>query len=145
MPAPKASYAAVPATYRILLIDDNVDAGDAMAALLQMLGHDIRKALDGPTGLKLAEEFQPHIVLSDIGLPGMDGYEVIRRLRAERSRSGRAQPFIVAVSGYGMAEDVSRARQAGFDRHLVKPIDPDELIGFIEEFAKRASTAATLH
>ncbi|MEO8627989.1 MAG: ATP-binding protein [Betaproteobacteria bacterium] len=105
---------------RILLVDDNVDSADAMCVLLEMFGHDVRKAGDGPSALILAQQFEPQIVLCDIGLPGMDGYEVIRRLR--QACSG-VQPIVAAITGYGQAEDRLRSEQAGFDHHLVKPVD----------------------
>lgn len=108
---------------RVVIIDDNVDAAESLADLISMLGHESRVAHDGPTGIDAAVEFRPDVVLLDIGLPGMDGYEVARRLR--HGSASRAQ--LVAVSGYGREEDRAAAREAGFDRHFVKPIDLDAL------------------
>ena len=102
--------------------------------LLQMLGHEVRTALDGATALYIAREFSPQLVLCDIGLPGMAGYEVLRRLREQ---SGDAMPVVVALTGYGQAEDRKRTEAAGFDHHVVKPVDPDSLENLIEMEADR--------
>jgi signal transduction histidine kinase len=103
---------------RILIVDDNTDAADSLALLLQMEGH-VAQPVYGPNeALERATEFDPEIILLDIGLPGMDGYEVAKRVRA---RGSKAQ--IVALTGYGQFEDIERAHAAGFDAHLVKPVD----------------------
>jgi two-component system CheB/CheR fusion protein len=104
---------------RVVLVDDNVDGVESLADLIGMLGHDVRVAHDGPTGIHLAREFDPDLVLLDIGLPGMDGYEVARRLRGQSGSRAR----LVAVSGYGGEEDRTRSRAAGCEQHLVKPVD----------------------
>jgi PAS domain S-box-containing protein len=109
---------------RILVVDDNEDAVDTLAILLELEGHEIRTALDGPAALEIAREFRPDAVLLDIGLPGMDGYEVARRLRGWPETRGAA---LVAITGYGQLEDKCRAESAGFDHHMVKPVDPNEL------------------
>ncbi|MBP1150927.1 MULTISPECIES: response regulator [Methylocaldum] len=109
---------------RILVVDDNTDAVESLALLLELEGHDVRTALDGPAALDLASEFRPQAVLLDIGLPGMDGYEVARRLR-ERPETREA--LIIAITGYGQQEDRALTKAAGFDHHLVKPVDPEEL------------------
>ena len=96
-----------------------------MARLLKLLGHDVRVAHDGPEALEAAREHRPEVVLLDIGLPGMDGYEVAARLRQEECCQ---DAVIIAVSGYGQEEDRRRSREAGFDHHLVKPVDFDALI-----------------
>jgi CheY-like chemotaxis protein len=107
----------------VLLIEDNVDARDALRVLLQLEGYDVEAAGDGPQGLEIARAKTPAVALIDIGLPGMDGYEVARRLRAlAGSRS-----FLVALTGYSDPDDRRRAEEAGFDAHVVKPVDPDEL------------------
>lgn len=108
---------------RVLLIEDNADAAETMADLLELWGYDCRVAANGPSGLDQISTFGPDVVLLDIGLPGMDGYEVAQRLREER---GYTRP-LVAVTGYGQEEDRRRSRAAGFDRHLTKPVDPEEL------------------
>jgi PAS domain S-box-containing protein len=110
--------------HRVLIVDDNVDSVESLAILLEMAGHDARTAHDGPTALETARAFRPRVVLLDIGLPRMDGYEVARRIRQE---PGLAGTTLIALTGYGQEEDRRRSREAGFDRHLVKPVDPEEL------------------
>ena len=104
---------------RILVVDDNRDAGDSLAMILRILGVDVRVARGGPEGLEMLERFDADIVLLDIGMPEMDGYEVARRIRARSS----SRPTIVALTGWGQEQDRTRARDAGFDHHLVKPAD----------------------
>jgi PAS domain S-box-containing protein len=106
---------------RVLVVDDNVDAAQTLALMLRALGHEVRTAHDGPAALREAELLRPEVVLLDIGLPRMDGYEVARRLR---ETEGLGQPLLVALTGYGQEEDRRRAAAAGFDVHLVKPADP---------------------
>ncbi len=114
--------------FRILLIDDNLDAIDSMGALLTLLDYDVRTAEDGESGLRIAREFQPHLILSDIGLPGMDGYQLAPELR---KATGRRKLILAAATGYGLASDKQKAHEAGFDYHLVKPLDADMLIDFV--------------
>lgn len=114
---------------RILLIDDNKDATDTLAMLLQLEGHEVSAAYGARSGLEAVRSFQPAVVLLDIGLPEMDGYEVARRLRA--SAEGRGVRLI-ALTGYGQSEDRARARAAGFDDHLTKPVAMDRLQRAIE-------------
>jgi two-component system CheB/CheR fusion protein len=106
---------------RVLVVDDNVDVTDSLATLLRLRGHKVATAYDGPGALKRAGSFHPEVVLLDIGLPGLDGYQVAARLRRRRRT---ANALLVALTGYGQEEDQSRALQAGFDRHLIKPVDP---------------------
>jgi signal transduction histidine kinase len=108
---------------RVLVVDDNEDAADSLAVLLRLRGHDVRVAHDGPRAIELAEEQMPALVLMDLGLPGMDGFEVCRRFR-ER---GWAETRIIAMTGYGQERDRQRAREAGFDAHAVKPVEFAEL------------------
>ncbi|BDG10833.1 ATP-binding protein [Anaeromyxobacter paludicola] len=108
---------------RVLVVDDNQDAARSMADVLELLGHAPRVAHDGPSALALARESAPEVVLCDIGLPGMSGYDVARALRADGGRDAR----LIAVTGYAQAEDVRRAVEAGFDAHLAKPCDLAEL------------------
>jgi signal transduction histidine kinase len=110
---------------RILIVDDYVDASDSLLLLLQQAGHEVEVAHDGPAALEAVAAFQPEVVLLDIGLPGMDGYEVARRLRQQ---PGGKELHIVALTGYGQAEDQRCSREAGFDQHLVKPVDPVNLL-----------------
>ena len=109
---------------RVLVVDDNADAAGTMAMLLELHGHVTREAGDGPAALATAAEFQPQMVLLDIGLPGMDGYEVARELRASPVTRGAT---LVALTGYGREEDRQLSLAAGFDHHLVKPVDLEEL------------------
>jgi CheY-like chemotaxis protein len=112
-----------PTGSRVLIVDDNVDTARGTARLLQLAGHDVRVAHDGPEALELARDFGPRFVLLDIGLPVMDGYEVARRLRGDpRLRD----VIIIAVSGYSQ-DDYRSPEEAGFDHHMVKPIDYDAL------------------
>jgi CheY-like chemotaxis protein len=115
-------------TQRILLVEDNRDAADSLADLLRIFGYDVRVAYSGTEGIEAAHLFLPEIVLCDIGLPGLDGYEVARRLRSEAET---ADARLIAITGYGTEHDQEMARDAGFDRHLVKPVDPDRLLGEI--------------
>ncbi|MBS1119037.1 MAG: sensor hybrid histidine kinase [Deltaproteobacteria bacterium] len=103
---------------RVLVIEDNRDVAESLQDVLQLMGHDVRVAFDGSSGIAAAVEFHPDVVLCDIGLPGMDGYEVARQLRADDALSGA---LLVALSGYGQPEDRKRAADAGFARHVVKP------------------------
>jgi len=113
---------------RILVVDDNVDTAQSMALLLRLKGHRVEVAHDGPAALETARSFEPEIVLLDIGLPGLDGYEVARRLREEARLS---HALLVALTGYGQEEDRRRARYAGFDYHFTKPVDPTVLYRLI--------------
>jgi CheY-like chemotaxis protein len=109
---------------RILVVDDNRDAAQGLAMLLEIKGHHVETAFDGPEALDRAEELQPTVVLLDIGLPAMDGYQVARELRR---RQGGRQMLLVAVTGYGHESDRQRSRDAGFDHHLLKPVGIDAL------------------
>ncbi|HEY4590978.1 MAG TPA: ATP-binding protein [Thermoanaerobaculia bacterium] len=109
---------------RVLVVDDNQDAAESLETLLVLWGHQARSAQDGPSALALVAEFQPEIILLDIGLPGMDGYEVARQIRA--LPAGRCA-LIVAVTGYGRSSDRLQSQEAGFDLHLVKPVQPEVL------------------
>ena len=109
---------------RILLVEDNADARDMLLALLTLDRHEVVTAADGPAGVDAALRLRPDVALVDIGLPGLNGYEVARRIRA--TESGRAIKLI-ALTGYGQSEDMRQAREAGFDLHLVKPVEPTRL------------------
>jgi signal transduction histidine kinase/ActR/RegA family two-component response regulator len=114
---------------RILLVDDNQDTVRSLARLLQLRGHEVATAFDGVAALKLAQEFQPDFLLLDLGLPGLDGYELARRLRAQ----GFVNTPIVAISGYAQEGDRIRSRQAGFNYHFAKPVDFEALAELIVE------------
>jgi CheY-like chemotaxis protein len=107
----------------ILIIEDNADARDALRALLELEGHAVEAVGEGQEALELARAKDPDIALVDIGLPGIDGYEVARRVRARDAR----RPVLIALTGYGQPEDRRRATEAGFDDMLVKPVDPNLL------------------
>lgn len=117
-----------PADFRILLVDDNADANESMAALLEMLGYAVATAADGPTALAVSSRFMPHLILCDIGLPGMSGHELAGELR---SATGKRNIVLAAATGYGLDSDRARSRAAGFDHHLVKPLDAEALLDFV--------------
>jgi len=114
---------------RILLADDNIDFAASLGDLLSAQGHDVRIAHDGAEALRTAEAFHPEVAFVDIGMPKVHGYEVARRMRAA---PGTARTLLVAVTGWGQENDRKRAREAGFDRHLVKPVDPGEIEAILE-------------
>jgi PAS domain S-box-containing protein len=114
---------------RVLVVDDNVDAADTLGMLMRSLGHEAKVVYDGMQALQAAEEFRPDVVLLDIGLPGINGYEVARRLR---SRKGGQSAKIIAITGWGQDADRARAREAGFDVHLVKPVNEAALQHLVE-------------
>lgn len=114
---------------RLLVVDDNRDAAESMSMLLQMWGHEVVFAYDGPSALETAEQWQPEAVFLDIGLPGMDGYEVAARLRELPHAKGAV---LIAITGYGQDDDRRRSRRAGIDHHLVKPVAPDALRSLID-------------
>jgi two-component system CheB/CheR fusion protein len=105
---------------RVLVVDDNVDAAESAAVLLRLMGHEVETAHDGHSALQAVCTFRPEVVMLDIGLPGMSGYEVAKALR---SQPQHASLMLVAVTGYGQEEDRRQSQEAGFDRHLVKPVD----------------------
>jgi len=105
---------------RVLVVDDEVDTAETLAEVLQTLGHEVRTAADGARALEEAAQFAPDVVLLDIGLPGMDGFEVARRLRAGRRTPGMK---LIAVTGYGQELDRRNTERAGFDAHVVKPVN----------------------
>ena len=115
----------------VLLIEDNDDARQSLRALLEYEGHRVAETADGTTGLDRDETMRPDIVLIDIGLPGLDGYEVARRIRARRG----TDPILVAITGYGQVDDQRRSLEAGFDAHLTKPVSPDQLTGLLGTLA----------
>jgi CheY-like chemotaxis protein len=114
----------VSTSLRILVVDDNTDTALTLGTLLRLSGHEVRVAHDGRDALHAAQEFQPEVILLDIGLPGMDGFEVARQLRASPVFAHTA---IVATSGYNREGDRRRAAEVGIDRYVVKPFDPFQL------------------
>jgi PAS domain S-box-containing protein len=109
---------------RVLVVDDNVDAALMLAALVKQFGHEVLTVHDGPQALRVAETFRPDVILLDIGMPGMNGFEVARSLR---EKGIGPAPRIVAVTGWGKPEDQARSREAGFDMHLVKPVEVSQI------------------
>jgi CheY-like chemotaxis protein len=136
-PVALADSAKVPR--RVLLVDDNVDIVESTADMLAMAGHTLRCAHDGAQALAMAQEFAPEVVLLDIGLPGLDGYQVARLMR-QLPQLRRTR--LIALTGYGMAGDRQRSRDAGFDHHLTKPVDPSALRALIELNDGDSSAAA---
>ncbi|HTU18150.1 MAG TPA: response regulator [Gemmataceae bacterium] len=114
-----------PVARRVLIVDDNVDAAHSLRMLMEIGGHEAHLCYDGQSALTEAKKFRPEVVLLDIGLPGLDGLEVARRLRAMNLAP---RPMLVALTGYGQNDDVRRSREAGFDHHFVKPTDPQALM-----------------
>jgi CheY-like chemotaxis protein len=126
---PPAPMRRAAASRRVLLVDDNEDSNEMMREYLEGFGHDVRVAHDGQSGLELAREFAPDIALLDLGLPGMDGFELARRLRL--TPQGATIP-LVAVSGYARDVDRQKAMKAGFSEHFAKPIELSRLEDLLE-------------
>ena len=126
LPLPGAALEArrAPSRRRILVVDDNRDSSESLAVLLQIMGHEVHIAYDGPNALESARTHHPDTVLLDIGLPGMSGHTVARRMREELHMTST---LLVAMTGWGQEEDRQRSREAGFDHHLVKPVEPNAL------------------
>jgi CheY-like chemotaxis protein len=114
---------------RILVVDDNVDAAEAVSRLLRFRKHEVMVVHDGMAALAAADQMNPDVVLLDLGLPKLDGIAVARRLR---QRTEGPRPLLVATTGFGQAEDKARTAAAGFDHHLTKPIDPQELHALVQ-------------
>ena len=108
----------------MLVVDDNRDSAESLAALLQLAGHELHQAYDGAEAIALAERHRPDAIVLDIGLPGINGYEACRRIRELRPEY---DPLIIALTGWGQEDDRRRSAEAGFDAHLVKPVDVEEL------------------
>jgi CheY-like chemotaxis protein len=123
------------APLRVLVVDDNGDAAEALAMMLELAGHDTRTAADGPAGLAVARAFRPDVVFLDIGLPGLDGYKVAELMRAEPAL---AATTLVALSGWGSDEHKRRSQQAGFGYHLTKPADSEELTALLAAVSEAA-------
>jgi two-component system CheB/CheR fusion protein len=113
-----------PRPTRVLIVEDNRDFAESLRMLLALSGHEVEEAPNGPTGIEKAYTFHPDVVLCDIGLPGMSGYDVARRLRADPTLSSI---ILVAVTGYALPQDRRSAAEAGFDQHLSKPLSAEQL------------------
>jgi DNA-binding response OmpR family regulator len=114
---------------RVLVVDDNEDAADSLATLLNVLGYTVRVAYDGPDAIAAADEFRPDAALLDIGLPKLSGYDIARHMRSTRGED----VLLVAITGWGQEDDRRRARDAGFDHHFTKPADFDLLMALLEQ------------
>ena len=127
---------------RVLIVDDSEDGAESLAMLLQLGGHETHIAHDGVEAIEAAEKLRPDVVLLDIGLPRLNGYEVCRRLRKEPWAKNLV---LVALTGWGQEEDRHRSREAGFDAHLVKPVDHDALLRLLASLpgVDRASSVET--
>ena len=119
---------------RVLVVEDQYDSAASLATMLHLYGFDVRVAADGPTALQKAYEVQPQVVLLDIGLPGMDGWQVAEQLR----RTAEPGPLIIALTGYGDEASRVHSYAAGIDMHLTKPVDPRLLKRVLTEFHERA-------
>lgn len=138
LPAP-ATVAPPPRRWRILIIEDNQDAARTLTELLRLTGHEVELAFDGESGLALAQHFKPEVVISDIGLPGLDGYAVARQMRRNPALKG---VYLVALSGYTDEQARSRGAEAGFDRYLFKPVGLNELEELLEDLDATESGSA---
>ncbi|RIL04540.1 MAG: hypothetical protein DCC71_13660 [Proteobacteria bacterium] len=124
---------------RVLIVEDHPDAADALEMHLRLRGHETAVARDGPSALECVERFSPQVAFVDVGLPGMDGFEVARRLRAHPSCAGA---LLVALTGYGRSEDKRRASEAGFDTHLTKPAPLAAIAQLLADVAARTRSRA---
>jgi CheY-like chemotaxis protein len=136
---PRSNSASSVLGLNVLVVEDNQDSAEMLRALLEHGGARVHVASDGETAVVLAEKLHPDVILLDIGLPQMSGYDVAREIR--RTPRG-AHAFIVALTGWGNAEDRTRSKDAGFDHHLVKPVKPEVLLALIGELSRTASTRA---
>ena len=124
---------------RILVVDDNVDAADSLAMLLEVRGDQVRIAYDGLEALEAEADFRPEVVLLDIGMPKLSGYDVAKRIRQARGNA----VLIVAITGWGQEDDRQRARDAGFNHHFTKPVDFEMLLDLIDRESPRAAARAS--
>jgi len=113
---------------RVLVVDDNADAAQTLATVMRQLGHDVQVAGGGEEALRIAAGYRPEVILMDLGMPGMNGLETVRRLRQSDAKPA---PYIIAVTGWGKPEDMAATREAGFDQHLMKPVDEQRLAELI--------------
>ncbi|MEJ1960153.1 MAG: response regulator [Gammaproteobacteria bacterium] len=120
---------------RVLIVEDNQDAQDALRCLLELWGHEVTVAGDGASGVLSVLAHRPEVALVDLGLPTIDGYEVARQVRGAL---GDASPMLIALTGYGAPEQRAQALAAGFDLHIVKPVDPDRLATLLDEYSANA-------
>src|SRR5262245_16043010 len=126
---------------RVLVIDSDVDTAESTAFLLRLDGHDVRTTSSGAVALRVAEAYEPDVVLMELGLADMDGYTVARRLRDRRAEM---RPILIAVTGHGTIEERQRSADAGIHLHLVKPVDPALLAGLLEQFDSKRHAMQTV-
>jgi DNA-binding response OmpR family regulator len=119
-----------PIRRRVLIVDDNLDAGESLAVLMKLEGHEVRMAFDGLEAVKAAETFQPHVVFLDLALPKLSGSDAARRIRQQPWGKNM---MLIALSGWGLDEDRRKSRELGFDDHLVKPAKLEDLTRIIDE------------
>jgi two-component system CheB/CheR fusion protein len=138
--APVRRHLDVPEAAKVLIVEDNTDSRDLLCELLEQAGFECRATDSGRSALSIVDEFRPDVAILDVGLPEMDGFELARRIRAsERHRS----MCLIALTGYGQASDRASAREAGFDEHLVKPVQGEQLLALVAEL--RHSSAVARH
>jgi len=125
----------MPSPLRVVVVDDDADTVLSLRALLEDEGYEVRTVTSGPQALDAVRDYGADVLLLDIGMPLMSGYEVARTLR---ERYASAKPLLIAVTGRQSLHDKSLARSTGFDHHLAKPYDPNELLGLLRQFANRA-------
>jgi len=135
-PVPESDTSAVNSTRRILIVDDNKDSANSLSMLLQLMGNETQTAYDGQEGVDVAEAFRPDVILLDIGLPKLNGYEACRSIREQ---SWGKDILLIAVTGWGQDEDRRRSQIAGFDHHLVKPVNPQELTKLLARLSPRSA------
>jgi DNA-binding response OmpR family regulator len=126
---------------RVLVVDDNRDAADMLATLLRFDGHDTQTVHDGLDAVEATLKLRPHLVLLDIGLPRLSGYDVARMIREQNTREDR--PVLVAVTGWGQTEDRRRSQEAGFHTHLVKPVNEVALRALVANVGRRIQQSET--
>jgi CheY-like chemotaxis protein len=139
----RPSSGEVPCQKRVLVTDDNRDGADTLAMVIRLLGCEVRTAYDGPSAIAAVESFAPDVVFMDLGMPGMDGFEAARRIRALPHGD---DTVLIALTGWGQDRDREQTRRAGFDAHVVKPVDPAavrDLLGAPAELDGRAGRAGS--
>jgi CheY-like chemotaxis protein len=124
VPSGRSEFHTASSSYRILVVDDNRDSALSLAMMLKIMGHDTRTAHDGEAAVEMAESFRPDVVLLDIGLPKMNGYDACRQIRAA---SWGERMVLIALTGWGQDEDKLHSKEAGFNFHMIKPVDPEAL------------------
>jgi len=127
-----------PTICRVLVVDDNVDTAESLAMLLRLGGHQVDLATDGVNAIQIAMKFQPDVVLLDLGLPRMHGHDVCRQIR---ERISPLRPLMIAITGHGRQDIEERSYEAGFDAHLLKPVDFEKLEGLIQGYCDQKPSA----